>query len=57
MIKTFLIKIYFFSESFDEDVFEIFKFEKSVEQYKSIGGTAKSSIIEQIKFFKNIYND
>ena len=40
------------SEHFDSDVKEVYDFEKSVEQYSSIGGTAQSSVLEQIKYFK-----
>ncbi|AMD22142.1 HGL198Wp [Eremothecium sinecaudum] len=33
---------------FEEDVFEVFDFEKSVEKRSSLGGTAKSAIIKQL---------
>lgn len=39
------------SESFEADVVEVYNFENSVEQYSSIGGTAKSSVQSQIKTF------
>ncbi len=42
-----------FNSSFDEDVFEIFNFERSVEQYQSTGGTSRSSVLNQIIFMKN----
>lgn len=40
------------SEHFDSDVFDVYNFENSVEQYTSIGGTAKSSVQVQINTFK-----
>ncbi|KAG5674454.1 hypothetical protein PVAND_004424 [Polypedilum vanderplanki] len=40
------------SESFNEDVYNIFSFEKSVEQYQIIGGTSKTSVLEQIAHLK-----
>lgn len=47
-----MIKI---SSYFEGDVFEIYDFEKSVEQYTSIGGTAKNSVLQQIITFKSKY--
>lgn len=41
------------SPSFEEDVFEVYNFENSVEQYVSIGGTAKSAVLAQINRFKS----
>jgi argininosuccinate lyase len=43
------------SSSFEEDVKDCWNFEKSVEQYKSIGGTAFTAVTEQIKRFKLKY--
>ncbi|RMZ94024.1 argininosuccinate lyase, partial [Brachionus plicatilis] len=40
------------SPFFEKDVVEIYDFEKSVEQYTSIGGTAKNAVLEQINTFK-----
>ena len=40
------------SERFEADVVEVYNFENSVEQYSSIGGTAKSSVLTQINNFK-----
>ena len=51
-----ILKIYLFkSPSFEEDVKDCWNFEKSVEQYKSIGGTALIAVTEQIKRFKLKY--
>ena len=36
-------------ERFNEDVFEVFNFEKSVERRDATGGTAKSAILKQLK--------
>lgn len=36
------------NEKFSEDVFDIFSFESSVEQYQATGGTSKKSVLEQI---------
>ncbi len=48
---------YFFSifensPNFESDVHEVYNFENSVEQYVSMGGTAKSSVQAQIDHFK-----
>lgn len=45
-------------ETFEPDIQDIYNFEKSVEQYTSVGGTAKSAVMEQIinfelKYFTN----
>jgi argininosuccinate lyase len=40
------------SEKFTEDVYDIFSFEKSVEQYQVTGGTSKRSVMEQITHLK-----
>jgi argininosuccinate lyase len=40
-------------EHFDTDVLDIYNFEKSVEQYTSTGGTARSSVQTQINHFKS----
>lgn len=42
-------------EHFDTDVQDVYNFEKSVEQYSSVGGTAKSSVQGQINHFKPKY--
>lgn len=44
------------SDHFEMDVFDIYDFEKSIEQYNSIGGTAKNSVLEQIQKFNSKYN-
>lgn len=41
------------SPVFESDVQDVYNFENSVEQYKSIGGTAKSSVMTQINHFKS----
>lgn len=41
------------NDKFTEDVYDIWSFEKSVEQYKVTGGTSKKSVLDQIKFLKN----
>lgn len=38
---------------FADDVYEIFSFEKSVEQYQGIGGTSKKSVLMQIQVIKD----
>jgi hypothetical protein len=43
------------SEKFENDVFDIYDFEKSVEQYSSIGGTSKKSVLDQVNHFKSKY--
>ena len=43
-----------FHKSFDEDVKEVWSFEKSVESRSTIGGTAKSSILKQIEVLKKL---
>lgn len=40
------------SEKFNEDVYNIFSFESSVEQYQVVGGTSKKSIMEQLMCLK-----
>lgn len=37
------------SPFFDATVNEIWNFEKSCEQYSAVGGTSKTSVIQQIK--------
>ncbi len=51
MIKFFSLK----SSSFEADVQAVYNFENSVEQYVSLGGTAKSAVQTQIKNFKDKY--
>lgn len=41
------------NENFSEDVYEIWSFEKSVEQYTSVGGTSLKSVRQQIEFLKS----
>lgn len=41
------------NEKFDSDVYDIWSFEKSVEQYKAPGGTSLQSVRNQIAFLKN----
>lgn len=41
------------SEKFNDDVYDIWSFEKSVEQYKAAGGTSFQSVQAQIKFLKD----
>lgn len=41
------------SEDFKEDIFKVWNFESSVEQYSAIGGTAKSCVLEQINILLN----
>jgi len=43
------------SECFDTDVESVYDFEKSVEQYSSVGGTAKVAVQQQINHFKLKY--
>lgn len=38
---------------FKDDVFDIWSFEKSVEQYTAVGGTSLKSVKEQIAFLKS----
>lgn len=38
---------------FNEDVFEVFNFEQSVEQRRAIGGTAKQAVLLQLANLKN----
>lgn len=45
------------SEKFTEDVFEIFSFQRSVEQYQAIGGTSKKSVLKQIEVMKDFLRD
>ncbi|CAG9798630.1 unnamed protein product [Chironomus riparius] len=40
------------SEKFNDDIFDIFSFEKSVEQYQAIGGTSRNSVLSQIACLK-----
>ena len=44
------------SEFFDFDVEDVLNFEKSVEKYSSIGGTAKVAVEQQINHFKKKYS-
>lgn len=44
------------NENFTEDVYEIFNFEKSVEQYQVTGGTSRKSVLQQILFMKDFVN-
>lgn len=44
------------SEHFDSDITDVYNFEKSVEQYSSIGGTAKNSVMAQISHFGAKYS-
>lgn len=41
------------NEKFTEDVYGIFNFERSVEQYQATGGTSRKSVLEQIAFMKD----
>lgn len=43
------------SELFDQSIEKVYNFEKSVEQYSSIGGTAKIAVKQQIKHFSDKY--
>lgn len=43
-----LIQLYVFSSYFDVDVGRVWNYENSIEQYQSIGGTAKESVLHQI---------
>lgn len=45
------------NEKFTDDVYEIFSFQRSVEQYQAIGGTSKKSVLNQIEVMKNFLND
>lgn len=38
---------------FDDDIHEIFDFEKSAESRNSLGGSSKSSVFKQIEYIKN----
>lgn len=38
-----------FSPVFDEDVSAVWNYDNSVDQYSAYGGTAKSSVMDQIK--------
>ena len=38
--------------AFEEDIAEIWDFEKSVENRSSLGGTSKQTVIEQIRILK-----
>lgn len=38
---------------FNEDVFEVFDFEQSVEQRRAVGGTAKNAVLTQLSNLKN----
>lgn len=42
-------------DRFESDVTSIYNFENSVEQYTSVGGTAKSAVVAQIGHFKAKY--
>ena len=52
LIKENLLHI---ADKFDQDIHELYNFEKSVEQYKSIGGTARQSVKNQLEHFKTVY--
>lgn len=41
--------MFLFSNNFDNDFEKIWNYENSIEQYDTIGGTAKSSVKEQIR--------
>lgn len=45
------------NDKFSDDVYEIFNFQKSVEQYQAIGGTSKKSVLFQIQAMKDYLND
>lgn len=45
------------SESFDTDVDKVYNFEQSVEQYKSLGGTSKTAVQQQINHFTSKYTN
>lgn len=45
------------NEKFTDDVFEIFSFKRSVEQYQAIGGTSKKSVLRQIEVMKEFLSD
>lgn len=45
------------NENYDIDVYDIFSFERSVEQYQAIGGTSKKSILNQIACLKKYINE
>ncbi|XP_044732277.1 argininosuccinate lyase [Chrysoperla carnea] len=45
------------SDIFESDIFNIWNYENSVEQYKVIGGTSKQSVIRQIKFLEQYCNN
>lgn len=40
------------SEKFTDDIYDIFSFENSVEQYQAIGGTSRKSVLNQISSLK-----
>jgi argininosuccinate lyase len=45
------------SEKFTDDVYDLFSFEKSVEQYQAVGGTSKKCVLEQITCLKKFINE
>lgn len=45
------------SDQFSDDVYAIWNFEKSVEQYTATGGTSKQSVRDQIEFLKNFIDE
>lgn len=44
------------SELFTEDVSSIWQFDNSVEQYKSIGGTSKEALQQQVSYVRGVLN-
>lgn len=45
------------SEKFTDDIYDIFSFESSVEQYQAIGGTSRKSVLNQIAYLKKYIED
>ena len=44
------------SNSFEDDVTEVWQYESSVEQYQSLGGTSKSAVLNQVAQLTNLIN-
>lgn len=38
-----------YSQKFDADVAKVWNYENSIEQYQTVGGTSKTSVLQQIE--------
>jgi argininosuccinate lyase len=45
------------SDKFEEDIFDVFSFEASVERRNAIGGTSKEMVERQIGVLRNVLNN